>query len=413
MAEGGERDEFRDEASLLPHAAEPPKHAQRGVALRRALAATAALLPALALAALATLGPKHGAPAAAADLGRHPSSPPQSLVALESAYADKEGARFAAGQAVRLYAVGSSNTVWVPWLEELHLLLARLGFQLPLVPGTEKALTRPWQFPVCEDAGDYALLQTTRIGQVGWGSWGFAYEGCDGCTAGFRKIAGWPVSCHPAWGCPADSPQPLHISRIVDDASGSDVTLLSCWINDSKQFATGNTCFNHANVSRVDTAAISLETLLRMIRTIHGRNPNIWVVVLALYPDEYTLSRVVDRETLPMINEINRRVREGLAHEPKTLFADYSFPPGVEMFQSLHVGHPNCRAAKLMANSVVDVLFRAGVLGRGLAQKSGEAACPSLGAKADCASLDQACCQRAALCRVLAGGQCVDYGPGS
>mmetsp|Transcript_80723 Transcript_80723/g.250567 ORF Transcript_80723/g.250567 Transcript_80723/m.250567 type:complete len:411 (+) Transcript_80723:105-1337(+) len=400
------------EAGPLLFASRPPEPVHRRAVSRRALAAAALLLPALALAALALPPRKRAALSAATAQGRRPGRPLDTLDELPSGYADQQGAAFNVGQALRIYAVGSSNTVWVPWLEQLHLLLGRLGFQLPQVPATEKALTRPLDVPQCEDSAEYASLQTTRIGQPGWGSWGFAFEGREGCSSGFRWIAGRPVSCRPAWGCPADSPQPLSLSRIAIDASMSDVTVLSCWINDSKQFITGNTCYNHTKLPRVDTAAVSIANLLRMIRFIHGRNPEVWVVVLALYPDERVPPHDVDQETLPLIKEINRRVREGLSDEPRTLFADYSFPSGVNLFQTLHSGHPNCRGAKLMANGVVDTLFRAGILGRGLSP-NGNQACPAAGAQVHCPSLGLACCQRAALCRVVAGVHCADYGPGT
>uniref|UniRef100_A0A7S4RG70 Uncharacterized protein n=1 Tax=Alexandrium monilatum TaxID=311494 RepID=A0A7S4RG70_9DINO len=392
--------------------AKPPKGAGCCKAgFVRAVAATALMLPALALALFALQRPEQS-PAAATRFGRQPGEAIQSLLELQSGYTDQQGSVFKVGQAIRIYAVGSSNTVWVPWLEQLHLLLSRLGFLLPLVPAKEKALIRPLDVPDCEDATEYASMLTARIGQPGWGSWGFAYEGLEGCAAGFRWIAGRAVNCRAAWGCPRNSPEPLSLSRIAADASKSDITLLSCWINDSKQFATGNTCYNHSNVSRVDTADISIVTLQRIIRNIHQLNPNVWVVVLALYPDVTVPPQVVNTATLPMINKVNRRVREGLVNESKTIFADYSFPLGVRLFQRLHFGHPNCQAAKLMANGVVDALFSAGVLARGLA-RTDDAPCPPVGARVHCGSLRLACCQRAALCRVLAGMRCIDYGPRS
>lgn len=341
---------------------------------------------------------------------RQSDRPPQSLVALQSGHADQAHAEFAAGAPLRVYVVGSSNVVWVTWVEQLHLLLQRLGFQLPEVHATEDPVHGPTDAPECEDSNDYKFLRTTRIGEPGWGSWGFAYEGANGCSGGYRWIGGTPVNCSPSWGCPHAGPKPLHLSRIAADAAGSDVALFSCWINDSKQYATNNICFNSTKVSREATAALSVANLLRMVRAVHARNPKVWVVVLALYPDVVMPTRAVDPNTLPTIREINRRVREGLAGEPRTLFADYAFPNNVDLFQVRHFGHPNCRASKLMANGVVDALYGAGVLGRGLADGG---SCDVASSINNCKSLSQACCQRAARCRLLDGKYCVSYGPGN
>merc|ERR1712039_1119410 len=160
-------------------------------------------------------------------------------------------------------------------------------------------LTHPRKVPKCDDASEYESLETARIGKDGWGSWGFAYNGTDGCGSdGFRQIQGHSVSCSPSWACPAGGPKPLSLPAIIEDASKSDITFVSCWINDSKEFITDDVCYNGTNINRNDTTAISIDSLRRIIRGIHARNSNVWIVILGLYPDE-GLKHTVNEDTLP------------------------------------------------------------------------------------------------------------------
>merc|ERR1712039_895226 len=143
-------------------------------------------------------------------------------------------------------------------------------------------------------------------------------------------------------------------------------TFVSCWINDSKEFITNNNCYNGSNISRVETTAISIDSLRRIINGIHQRNSNVWVVILGLYPDE-GLKHTVDKATLGIIEQINKRVQSAFANEPRTTFAWSTFPTGVTLFQTLHPGHPNCRGGKILANAAVTALYDAKVIQVGLA----------------------------------------------
>lgn len=343
----------------------------------------------------------------------------------------QQHAQFEVGQAIRVFAVGSSNVLYVPWLEQLYLLLRWLGYHLPTyLPESRSNMYMrdvAMQLPTCDDAAEIAQVRVGRIGLLGWSSWGFAYDGDTDCVEGYREIAGLQVSCSPGWSCPSKGPRPMSVASIAEAASQSDVTLLSCWINDSKEALYsrlhGGRCYETPGISPLQTANISAQNLLRIIRAIHARNANVSIVVLALYPDvsheatglPQAPRLFLDERSLPTIEAINSVVRRALQGEPRTIFADYSFPgaPAV-MFQSLHGGHPNCRGGKLMANAVVDALFRGKVLERGV-PTSQSAQCPLEGSI--CSTLSLGCCQLSALCHVVGSCQgcmpsCMPYSPG-
>jgi len=335
---------------------------------------------------------------------------PESFVAVHN------GARFRPGMTLGLYAVGSSNTVFLTWLDELHLLLKRLGFVLPLVPALVDALDRPSLAPICDDYAELARTQTSRIGKPGWGSWGFAYDGMDDCgPTGFRIIGGIPVSCVASWRCAKSKHYewPLRVSQIAADAARSNITVLSCWMNDSLQYMSGNACYNFSKVSRSDTAVISIENLRRIIRSIHRRNPHVLVVVLGIYPAVnapplYT----VNESSVPLTDEINKRVRDALVWEPRTVFASYRFPPNVVVFQQKNPAHPNCRGSKIMANAIVDALFSAGELQHGLVASS--SSCQTGAINKPCNTLPgKTCCMRSSVCILDQYGACLPYGPGT
>jgi len=167
-------------------------------------------------------------------------------------------------------------------------------------------------------------------------------------------------------------------------------------------------------VSREETARISIENLRRIIRSIHRQNPQVLVVVLGVYPDERMTNggwvpNIVDQSLVPLTDEINWRVRDALASEPRTVFASFHFPPNINMFQSKNPGHPNCRGARIMANAVVDALFSAGELQNGLAAAAW--GCHVGAIREPCSMLpSKACCMRSAVCALHHhSGKCFPY----
>eukprot|EP00933_Yihiella_yeosuensis_P044590 TRINITY_DN39856_c0_g1_i1.p1 TRINITY_DN39856_c0_g1~~TRINITY_DN39856_c0_g1_i1.p1 ORF type:complete len:570 (+),score=78.75 TRINITY_DN39856_c0_g1_i1:74-1783(+) len=329
-------------------------------------------------------------------------------------FQEQEGALIQIGGEVRVLAVGSSNTPWQTWPEQMNLMLKRMGYQTPAIPATSPdVFMHPSDAPICDDADELSVIESPRIGKIGWSSWGYAFENKDDCDAtGFRKILSHNVSCTNAWACNPNwccgrGPSPfIKPSAIAEDARHSQVVVLSNWINDSKQRHAKNVCFGGEAVSQTGSTAITLFNLKRIIDAIHYRNSQVVVVVLALYPDSY--GETVITRTLPQVAEINEAVRKGLAGIPNTIFADYTFPSGQAVFQTMHRGHANCRGDKVLATAVMEALYREKILARGLALAAPET-CLS---RSDCESMDTDCCHRSALCKVNQAGQCVAYSVG-
>mmetsp|Transcript_128973 Transcript_128973/g.413084 ORF Transcript_128973/g.413084 Transcript_128973/m.413084 type:complete len:192 (-) Transcript_128973:309-884(-) len=185
-------------------------------------------------------------------------------------------------------------------------------------------------------------------------------------------------------------------------AKYSDVTLLSNWVNDFTARFPGNTCFDGESLS-MDDVSVSVESLRILIRAIHAENPKVMVVVMAKYPG------AAGRRIGADYSNLNMAVRAALADEPSTVFANFEFPLDEDMFLMSKSGHPNCRGDRVMASAVIEALFNARVLSRGLALGEPGACLADTACSELSASL--ACCQRAALCRV-AEGQCVPYSTG-
>jgi len=334
--------------------------------------------------------------------------------AVPPKFVEQEGAQIPVSGEIKLYVVGSSNAPWQTWPDQLHLKLQRLGHSMPVIQAAHPdARSHPVSVPICDDNDDFKDLETPRIGKVGWSSWGFSYESKNDCNdAGFRDILGHQVSCtnawacNPNWCCGVGGQSYVKPSDIAIDASQSQVTVLSNWINDSKQRYAHNVCYNGEAISAVNTTAITVDSLKKVIRAIHALNSNVIIAVLAMYPE--ASGRYVVESTLQSQAAINQAVRAGLAAEPNTIFVDYTFPVGENVFQELHPGHANCRGDKVLASAVVEALFNEKVISRGLALGDSETC---LGAS-DCSSLTQACCQRSALCRLTTNEVCVDYAPG-
>jgi len=342
-----------------------------------------------------------------------PAGPPPGSI-------EQQGAMIPVGGEVRLYAVGSSNAPWQTWPDQLHQMLRRLGYATPVLPFAHPdARAHPTSAPKCDDDAELAGLETPRLGKVGWSSWGFAFENQDDCQpnaegVSFRDILGHRVgctnawACDPRWCCGVGSQAFIRPSDIAQDARHSQVTVLSNWINDSKQRHARNVCFDGEAIDPVDSTAITLFNLKRVIEKIHERNSQVVVAVLALYPDAH--GPYVVEQTLPQVAEINARVRAGLEAwgEPNVVFANYTLPSGKAVYQTMHTGHANCRGDKVLAVAVLEALYRQRVLARGPALTEG-AACL---AREDCGALALDCCQRSALCKVVGSGTCVAYGAG-
>mmetsp|Transcript_13836 Transcript_13836/g.42844 ORF Transcript_13836/g.42844 Transcript_13836/m.42844 type:complete len:268 (-) Transcript_13836:80-883(-) len=263
----------------------------------------------------------------------------------------------------------------------------------------------PTKKPICDDDADFAALETPRVGKPGWCSWGFAYESMDNCSEdGFRDILGHRVSCVNGWQCEErfrGSVPLVRPSEIAEVARHSQVTVLSNWVNDVKHRYA---CFNGTVLTPDEYDAITVDSLLRLIRGIHAVNPDVVVVVLGKYPGAagVQVGSALEAEGL------NTAVQRGLEGEPNTLFANFTFPPELELYQHMTADHPNCRGDRVLATAIVEALFRGGVLARGLAMAPPEECL----AAASCDSLSPACCQRSALCWPAANGTCAPYGPG-
>jgi len=326
----------------------------------------------------------------------------------------QEGAAIPVGGDVRLYAVGSSNAPWNTWLDQLHMELDNLGFNTPIIDAKHPdTLFHPTSVPVCDDAAGFEELRTPRIGKIGWASWGFAFENQDDCNAeGFRRILSHNVSCTNGWACNPQwtgvGQQFIRPSDIAEDAQHSHVTVFSNWMNDSKQRHARNVCYNDEAIPPVGTTEITLFNLKKVIHAIHAKNPDVVVAVMALYPDSYKSTGIIVERTLPMVADINAAMEAGLRDEPNVVWVNYTYPTNEVMFQTFHTGHPNCRGDKVLAQSIIDSLYRNKVLARGFALSDDPTCLPST----TCEGLSVSCCQRAALCRVGEAGTCVDYSAG-
>mmetsp|Transcript_16859 Transcript_16859/g.52758 ORF Transcript_16859/g.52758 Transcript_16859/m.52758 type:complete len:503 (-) Transcript_16859:40-1548(-) len=340
-----------------------------------------------------------------------PSPSPTSSPDLWPGTVFQEGALIPVGGEIRLYTVGTSNVLWESWPDQVNAMLNRLGYTVPTEEFQLASVRRPTSAPTCDDAAEVSQLDTPRIGRLGWSSWGFAYDSKDDCgEAGFRDILGHNVSCVNAWACnPAwsrggDFVKP---SEVAEEAKNSDVVILSNWVNDAKQRYSGYVCFGGERIGAAASTKLSIDSLRRLIRAVHGRNPNAKVLVMAVYPDAN--GQFVNTGVLKHITAINAAVESALVpSEPNTFFVNFEFPPREEVYQVMHGGHPNCRGDRVMATAVLEALFRHKVISRGLALDDPQLC---LGSKA-CGELDFACCQRSALCYVSSERTCLPYGPG-
>jgi len=328
---------------------------------------------------------------------------------------EQAGAQIPVGGDLRFYTVASSNGAWQTWPDQLHAMLKDLGYNVNMpelgVPG---AISRPSTSPVCQDAASWEGLVTPRFGMVGWSSWGFSYESTEDCDSdGYREIAGYNVSCINAWAC---NPQwtgsvPLvPITPMARAFRDAHVVLLANWINDGKSTESSSvreTCFQGADIDKMDSVKITETNLKKQIRAIHAENPNVIVLVLARYADT-RMTIYVNERTLPQVKALNDAVKARLQDEPNTFFLDLDFPLNENIFQSLSKVHPNCRGDKVMATDVINKLYELKVLSRGLDLAASDNCLGS----SDCANLDVPCCQRSALCYVVNGTTCSPYGPG-
>merc|ERR1719297_540129 len=114
-------------------------------------------------------------------------------------YKEQNGTAIPPNGNLHLYSVGSSNLVWMNWIDQLHFYLSRLGYRLPLIP-TQTILSRdvPRSCPICDDTAYFAQLRTARLGMVGWNSWDFSYNSFNDCSKGkdsSRNVSGHQVKC--------------------------------------------------------------------------------------------------------------------------------------------------------------------------------------------------------------------------
>jgi len=280
-------------------------------------------------------------------------------------YKEQQGAAFTPGDEIRLYGIGSSSMLWMNWLEELHLVLSRLGYRLPAVDAKVKPEFHPRSVQTCDDSMYFEHLRTARFARIGWCSWDFAFEGWNDCgNDGYRVIGGQRVKCQHGPGC-GYSKHPAYASKFAEDAARSDITLVATWFNDDQQRWSKYKCFEGHTIEKVASTALSIPSLLQTVRAIHAANPKVWVVVLGKYP------QVWGHYTYGWFTEVNRVVREALASEPRTLFIDYYMPPDnvTHMYQQAHPGHPNCRGSRLITMAVLRRLYEEKIIGRSLLLK--------------------------------------------
>jgi len=323
-----------------------------------------------------------------------------------SEYMQQEHAEIGVGEDIRIYAVGSSSLLWMTWLDQLHLVLRRLGYRLPVVPSKIGARLYTLQAPTCDDSQYFEYLRTTRYAKIGWSSWDFGFEGWEGCKNGWQSVNGIKVKCQHGAGC-AFGKDPVYYSQIAEDASGSNITLLATWYNDDQQWSTHFKCFNGIKMGSLKIAPLSISMLLKMIRAIHEKNPRTLIMVMGKYPQTYR------HVTYPFLKTYNNMVKEAVEKEPRTLFVDFYMPNADEgsFYQIAHSGHPNCRGSKLLAHSVMDRLFKAKILSRSI--RLGERSKNRI-LNPNCSHADLVECQTSALCWVdPQDNQCKTYHPGT
>eukprot|EP00928_Gymnodinium_smaydae_P054491 TRINITY_DN38247_c0_g1_i1.p1 TRINITY_DN38247_c0_g1~~TRINITY_DN38247_c0_g1_i1.p1 ORF type:complete len:401 (-),score=81.20 TRINITY_DN38247_c0_g1_i1:150-1352(-) len=337
------------------------------------------------------------------------------------------------GTEMNIYVIGSSNAVWQTWPDQLHLMLHRLGYTSTPREWNEelKTLKHPcWgekrkqcgdsSAPICDDHDDFSKLETPRLGNVGWSSWGYAYENTDDCDDKmFREVEGHRISCVNAWNCKTEYSTEIPLaplSKVVEEASKSQLVLMANWMNDAKQRYTTpkNVCYDEEDLDPTATTEISDYMIKKVIRAIHEKNPDVIVGVMAAYPEkDDTANEALPRvSTLGLIGTLNEHMRKGLEAEPNTIFVDYHFPNDQEVLQTLNSGHPNCRGDKAMATAVVDTLFKKGFIVRGLPEVESLKAAECEAAPS-CDGLGSGCCIRNPQCHVGEdGSSCIGYGPG-
>jgi len=187
----------------------------------------------------------------------------------------------------------------------------------------------------------------------------------------------------------------IRASDIARDAGASNITVITTWYNDHKAFLTKWACFDGEKLSQAQTEEVTTPSLRRLVQAIHAENPDVWILVMGLYPPTLRY-RVVESE-VPWIRELNIKVKEAIEREPKTLFVDYEMPGGgLEMYDRMHYGHPNCRGSKVMVHATLQRLYKAKVLGRSLKfvnQKVNHV-------NPNCSSLEGAACSTSVMCWV-------------
>jgi len=321
-------------------------------------------------------------------------------------YIEQDGAGIQSGGTLRIYALGSSSLVWMTWLDQLHLYLKRLGYELPPLSAETSVRYYPKSVPRCDDTKYFAYLKTARFSKIGWSSWDFSFEGWDGCIDGYRNVSGYRLKCEHGPGCHYGK-EPLRVSSIARDAGKSNVTLLATWFNDYEQYWSKYACFGGTELKHTDVLQISVTNLVALVRAIHRENPNVWVLVLAKYPQTYR------HLTEPWMRGVNAGVRAAVEREPRTYFVDYYMPSDSEatLYQTAHAGHPNCRGSKLMAHAVLRRLFGAKVLAK--SYRFLPATVENVVNK-DCAALGHDACHTSVMCWVdPADSKCKDYSSGS
>jgi hypothetical protein len=323
-----------------------------------------------------------------------------------SEYVQQEHAEIEVGEDIKIYAIGSSSLLWMTWLDQLHLVLRRLGYRLPVVPSKIGARLYTLQAPTCDDSQYFEYLRTTRYAKIGWSSWDFGFEGWEDCKNGWRDINGIKIKCQHGAGCNFGK-DPVYTSQLAEDASGSNITLLATWYNDDQQWSTHFKCFDGIKMGSLQVAPLSITMLLRMIRAIHQKNPHTLVLVMGKYPQTFR------HVTYPFLKRYNKMVKEAVEREPRTLFVDFYMPNEDEgsFYQIAHGGHPNCRGSKLLAHSVMDRLFKAKILSRSI--RLGDTNKHGI-LNPNCSHADLVDCQTSALCWVdPQDNQCKTYSPGS
>jgi len=295
------------------------------------------------------------------------------------------------------------------WIDQLHFYLSRLGYRLPLIP-TETILSRdvPRSCAICDDTAYFAQLRTARLGMVGWNSWDFSYNSFNDCSKdGSRNVSGHEVKCSVGPGC-IGGKFLLRAADIARDAGKSNITVISTWFNDHKAYLTKWACFSGEKLNHEKTAEVTIPSLMRLIQAIHAKNPHVWILVIGIYPP--TMQYKVVESDVPWIQRLNSKVKEAVEQEPKTLFVNYDLPGnGLELYDRVHYGHPNCRGAKVMVFATLQRLYEAKVLGRNLRWQDSKENLVN----PNCSSLEDAACTTSIMCWVdPSDGVCKTYGTG-